>query len=197
MIEVVGTLRSRAFRVLWALEELGLDYSLRNAMPRTDEVRALNPTGKVPVLIEGDTVLTDSVAIITYLADREGKLTFPAGTVERAQQDARLNAVLDEMEAAIWAGAKHSFGLPEDKRVPEVKDSLKYEFALGVDWFTGRLGDGPYVMGETFTTADIVVTHLGNWAARTKYAYDNPAFDAYLDRVRERPAYQKVDGLDK
>ena len=56
-------------------------------MPHSEQVLARNPSGKIPVLVDGGTTVTDSTAIMTYLADRHGRLTFPAGTVERARQD--------------------------------------------------------------------------------------------------------------
>ena len=60
-------------RVLWALEELGLEYIHHSAAPRSEQVRALNPLGKIPILVDGDAVLTDSTAILTYLADKHGR----------------------------------------------------------------------------------------------------------------------------
>ncbi|MEO0863627.1 MAG: glutathione S-transferase N-terminal domain-containing protein, partial [Pseudomonadota bacterium] len=85
MYHVIGTAKSRAFRVMWMLGELGQDYEVTPAMPRSEEIMAHNPLGKVPALKDGDDVLTDSVAIITYLADKHGALTAPAGTIARAR----------------------------------------------------------------------------------------------------------------
>uniref|UniRef100_UPI003563C790 glutathione S-transferase N-terminal domain-containing protein n=1 Tax=Shimia sp. TaxID=1954381 RepID=UPI003563C790 len=83
MYDVIGSRSSRALRVMWALEELEQPYQVIKAAPRSAEVLALNPSGKVPVLKDGPHVITDSTAILTYLADKHGALTFPAGTVER------------------------------------------------------------------------------------------------------------------
>ena len=196
MIELIGMLRTRTFRVLWALEEMGLAYEFHRTVPRADDVRAHNVSGKVPVLVEGDTVLTDSTAIMTYLADREGKLTAPAGTPERARQDAMTQSLLDELEGPLWVASKHSYILPEELRHPEIKDALRYEFTNGVGWLMQRMGDGPFVTGEEFTIADIIATHLGGWAGTAKFPIENEAFLAYLDRMRARPAFQKVNGLD-
>lgn len=92
---VYGAVRSRAFRVLWLLEELGLDYSHVPAGPQSEEIRKISPLGKIPVLVEGDAVLRDSTAILTYLADKHGGFTHPAGTIARAQQDAWTFRILD------------------------------------------------------------------------------------------------------
>ena len=72
MYTVIGHPQSRALRVIWALEELGQPYELVKAMPRSEEILKYNPLGKIPALIDGEDVLTDSVAIMTYLADKHG-----------------------------------------------------------------------------------------------------------------------------
>jgi len=192
MLKLIGNVKSRTFRVLWMLEELGLKYEHNPEMPRSDAVRALNPLGKVPVLIDGDTVLTDSTAIMTYLADREGKLTFPAGTLERAKQDSHTFFVLDELDACLWTAARHSFILPEEQRIPAVKDTLKWEFERSQKHFAERLGNGPWLMGNEFTVPDIIAAHCGTWAINAKFPLTEPAFRDYIDRARERPAYKRA-----
>ena len=81
MYQVVGTIRSRAFRVLWMLEELGEPYEHVPAQPRSEQASEVNPAGKVPTLVDNGVAITDSTAIIQYLADKHGALTFPAGTI--------------------------------------------------------------------------------------------------------------------
>ena len=73
MYKVYGTLNTRTLRVLWTLEELGQPYELIECKPQSDVIRAVNPTGKVPALQDGDDTITDSVAIMTYLADKHGQ----------------------------------------------------------------------------------------------------------------------------
>ena len=80
MYRVIGNVASRSFRVLWMLEELGLPYEHVNAGPRSDEVFTYSAQGKIPVLVDGDTPVTDSTAIITYLADKHGQFTAASGT---------------------------------------------------------------------------------------------------------------------
>ncbi len=86
---------------------------------------SLNPADKVPVLVEDGTPITDSTAIIQYLADRHGRLTRPAGTLGRARQDSLTQFLLDEFDASLWMVARHSFILPEELRLAAVKDSLR------------------------------------------------------------------------
>lgn len=192
MLTLVGNTKSRTIRVLWMLEELGLDYEFQVQMPRSDEVRALNPLGKVPVLIDGDAVLTDSTAILTYLADKHGKLTFPAGTLERARQDSHTFFILDEIDACLWTAARHSFVLPEEHQVPDVKDTLRWEFERSQKHFADRLGEGPWLMGETFTVPDIIAAHCGGWAINANFPVTEPAFQDFIARARERPAFKRA-----
>ena len=84
MYKIIGSVQSRTSRVLWMLEELGVEYEHSPAAPRSQEVTEHNPAGKIPILIEAGVALTDSTAIIQYLADKHGAMTYPAGTLERA-----------------------------------------------------------------------------------------------------------------
>lgn len=192
MIKVYGTAKSRAARVLWVLEELGVPFEHVNAGPRSAEVLAVNPSGKVPVLEVDGAVITDSTAIMQFLADRHGALTYPAGTVERARQDAHLHFLLDEMDAILWTAARHSFILPEDKRCPEVKDSLKWEYARSLDRLAERLGDGPFLMGAVMTVADILAAHCLIWGTGAKFPAPEGALADYLARMRARPAFARA-----
>lgn len=191
---VIGGVRSRAFRVLWMLEELGVPYTHVPAGPRSDAVVQASGRGKIPVLLDGSAVLTDSSAILTYLADRHSAFTASAGTVARAHQDAWTFRILDELEGNLWAAARHSFVLPEDQRVAAVKPSLKTEYGVNL----ARISDdmpGPFLMGDEMSVPDIVLTHCGRWAGNAGFP-DGPAeFQAYLARMGERPALARVAAL--
>lgn len=191
MTKVIGHLASRTFRVLWLLEELGLPYEHQPEHSRSEAVTALNPSGKIPVVIEGGTTLTDSTAIMQYFADREGRFTTPAGTIDRARQDGILHQVLDEIDAVLWTAARHSFVLPEEKRVREVKDSLKWEYDRNLARLMNKMR-GTYLMGDEMTIADIILAHCGTWAFVSKFPTDNETFNTYLKRMRSRDAFRKL-----
>ncbi len=194
MYTIIGSPRTRAFRVFWMLEELGLPYETTPALPRSDEARAHSSLGKVPILLDGDAAIPDSAAILTYLADKHGAFTAPAGTLARAQQDAMTFRILDDVDAVLWAAARHTFVLPEEERVPEVKDSLKREYGRTI----ARLSDdirGPYLMGDALTVPDILLTHCGGWAENAGFPEAPEGFAAYLERVRARPAFQTAFAL--
>ncbi|MFP4043497.1 MAG: glutathione S-transferase family protein [Rhodosalinus sp.] len=196
MYTVIGNLKSRAFRVIWMLEELKEPYELRPEPPRSDAVRALNVSGKIPLLLEADAVLSDSTAIMTYLADKHGRLTHPAGTLPRARQDAMTFRILDEIENALWTAARHSFVLPEERRVPQVKDSLKWEYAHSIASLMDDLS-GDYLAGAEPTVPDLLLAHCGGWARAAGFPAEEPRFADYLERMRARPAFSRVVEMAK
>lgn len=192
MYTVIGKANSRATRVLWVLEELGLEYDHVPAAPQSEGVVSFNPAGKVPVLIEDGTPITDSTAIIQYLADKHGKLTYPAGTLDRARQDSLTQFLLDEFDSALWMAARHSFVLPEELRQSAIKQSLIWEFTNSQKTLAHRMGDGPFLMGTQMTVPDIILTHCGQWARIAKFPVQEERLTAYLDRMFARPALRKV-----
>ncbi|HIF76749.1 MAG TPA: glutathione S-transferase family protein, partial [Sulfitobacter sp.] len=169
-------------------EELGQPYDLIPAAPRSDEAREYNPSGKIPALVDGDEVLTDSLAIMTYLADKHGALTAPAGTPERARQDALTFWLIDEFDAILWAAAKHSFIFPEEARVPAIKDSLKAEFERAAKNLSDRL-EGPFLMGDQITVPDLLAVHCINWSIGAKFPRVDDKLNLWAKSLRERPAF--------
>lgn len=192
MYTVIGTVNSRAARVLWMLEELDLPYEHIPAAPRSAGVVEFNPAGKVPVLIDDGTPITDSTAIIQYLADRHGRLTHTAGTLDRARQDSLTQFLLDEFDAALWMAARHSFILPQEMRMSAIKDSLKWEFERSQKVLVHRMGDGPFVMGEMMTVPDIILGHCLGWALSARFPLVEHRLTDYFERIRARPAYQRA-----
>lgn len=192
MYTVIGSSESRALRVLWLLEELSQPYTHVAAVPRSADVMAVNPAGKVPVLLVEGTPITDSTAILTYLADRHGALTHPAGSLDRARQDSLTQFLLDEFDAALWMAARHSFILPPELRQSAIKDSLKWEFARSQRILATRMGAGPFLMGAQMTVPDIILTHCGIWAEVARFPILEPDLRAYLIRMRARPALHRA-----
>lgn len=195
MYSVIGTGKSRAFRVLWMLEELGQPYQHVPANPRSDGVVQFNPAGKVPVLIDDGTPITNSTAILTYLADRHQALTYPAGTLDRARQDSLTQFLLDEFDAALWLAARHSFVLPEELRLSAIKNTLRWEFDQSQKTLVHRIGEGPFVMGSQMTVPDFILAHCLSWALSARFPIVEPRLSEYLDRMRQRPAWKRAAEL--
>ncbi|TRW98604.1 glutathione S-transferase family protein [Paracoccus sp. M683] len=192
MYTVIGTVNSRTLRVLWMLEELGAEYQHVPANPQSDGVVEFNPAGKVPVLVADGTPITDSTAILTFLADHHGAMTHPAGSIERARQDSLTQLILDEFDAALWMAARHSFILPEELRMSAIKNTLRWEFERSQKTLMHRMGEGDFLMGEQMTVPDIILTHCLTWALVARFPIVEARLSDYLDRMRARPAFQRA-----
>jgi len=195
MYKLIGTPAARPFRVLWALEELGQSYDIVPAKPQSKEALQHNPAGKIPVLLDGDDAIIDSVAIVQYLADKHGDLTYPAGTVKRAQQDSFTQFACDDIDGVLWTMAKNLFVLPEAVRVPEVRKACEYDFALSMTALENRLGDNDYVMGDRFTIPDLLIGHCAGWAKNAKFPLPEGRIADYIERIRSRPAFIRSNAV--
>lgn len=189
MYKVIGTTKSRALRVMWMLNEIGEPYEQIKIVPQSEEARQYSPLGTLPALVDGDEVLTDSVAIMTYLADKHRRLTSPAGTISRARQDAMTLWIIDEMDAVLRLSAKQSVSLPESIRVPTVQESLHFEFARATKVLSNRL-EGTFLMGDSITLPDILACHCLNWAVGAKFPRTDRKLSLYATALRARPAFK-------
>lgn len=194
-LTLYGSTKTRGMRPVWLLEELGLDYRHVPSQPRSAEISALTPLGKVPILEVDGVAITDSTAILTFLADREERFTAPAGTARRGRQDALTFQILDEFDALLWTAARHKFILPEERRVPAIKESLAWEFARNVDRLTPRF-EGDFLTGDTPTVPDFILAHCGLWARLAGFSVENETFAAHLARMTSREAFGRAKARD-
>lgn len=192
MYQAVGAPGSRMTRITWMLEELGQPYGIVKAKQHTETMIRYNPSGKVPALVDGDFVLTDSAAICFYLADKHAEKGMGgADAKERATLLSWLFFAQSELEAPLWNKLKHRLLLPQDQRA-EVGAWTAAEFAREVATLEKRLGDGDYAMGGRFTAADVLLGHCGQWARGAKFEIRSDRVNAYFDRVLARPALARA-----
>lgn len=191
MLRLHGQVKSRAMRPLWLLEELGEPFEWVPTGPRSPEARAVSPLGKIPVLVTEDGPVFDSVAQMTFLADRAGRFTNPAGSHARARQDALTNTINETFDAVLWAYSKHSFVLPEERRVPEVKPSLRWQFARYAEVMADLLGEGPCLMGADPVIPDFLLAHCCGWAAGIKMELPD-GLRAHMNHMRARPGFRRA-----
>ncbi len=196
MYQLYGHPFTRAFRVIWMLEEIGEPYELHPHAPHAPELEALNVSGKAPVLQDGDTVIADSTAIMTYLGDKHGRLSHPAGTPARAQQDSLTYLIIDEMDALLWTAMRYTLLLPEERRVPQIKDGLRWEYERNLGHLSQRMA-GPFLRGDEITIPDLICIHCLNWAASSKFPAGDQKIIEYGERMRARDAYQRTSSLLK
>jgi len=191
LYKVFGIPQSRAFRVIWMLEEIEIEYEHFSLKPGSQEVKNLNRSGKVPVLMDGEEILSDSSAIISYLGDKHEKLCYPRGSIERARQDAIVFRIIDEVDMILWLAARHSFILPEERRVNAIKPSLKWEFERNIDRIMSEK-KSKFLMGDEFMLPDIILAHCGSWARSAKFPSENKLFNDYINMCYDRPAVRKL-----
>src|SRR5690348_11558726 len=200
-MKLYGHRNSRALRALWALEEVGAPYEyvevdIMHGEGRKPSFLKINPGGKVPVLDDGGIIITESAAICMHLADKfpASKLLPPVGTPERADCYKWISFVLTELDALLWTIAKHRFGLPKERRIPAVIDCAVWEFDAAVKVFATGLGDRPYLVGASFTVADIIAAHTLLWAKSARLEIGSDALATYLDTLMRRNAFARARG---
>ncbi len=118
-------------------------------------------------------------------------MTYPAGTIERAWQDGLTNQLLDEVDSILWVAMRHAMILPEEHRVPDVKHSLRWEFARNIARLAERF-EGPFLMGERMTIPDIIMTHCLNWAYSAKFPVEHENLLNYGKAMRGREAFKRA-----
>jgi glutathione S-transferase len=212
MIVVHHLNNSRSQRILWLLEELGLDYEIKKYQrdPKTmlapPELKAVHPLGKSPVISDGDTVVAESGAIVEYLVGRygNGRLAPPAGTPERlrythflhyaegsAMPPLLMKLVFDRVES----GPMPFFVRPVARAIAH---KVKRTFILpnisaNLAYLEGELGKGTWFAGEEISGADIQLSFVLE-AAASRGGLDQtyPRLSAFLERIHARPAYQRA-----
>lgn len=191
----IGT--SRTMRPHWMLIELGLEYDTRPAAPRTgetlsEEYRRLNPRHKVPLLQHGSLVVTESAAIVNYLGEsfpRPDRMFVPRDAAERARLAEWCYFVMTELDAASLyivrrhEALKHTYG-----EAPVAVEAARNYFMHNLEAMDSRIDETPYLLGEQFSTADILMMTCLEWAISCNLRLPSGAA-AYRERIAQRPAY--------
>jgi len=202
MITLYSFPQSRSLRATWTLEELGLEYRCRhvaldNGEGQTPEHLARHPDGKVPVLEDGEFSLFESLPICRYLAEQFGDgALMPDSPTARAQVDQWLSFIVTELEQPLWNQAKHQFALPQDKRIPAVLPTCAWEFQRALKALERRYNGQETLVGDTFTLADLFLTHTLGWASSMKHRLPEPLI-AYRKRHAKRPAMARAIEREK
>lgn len=184
---------TRSLRAMWGLKELDADFefvpvNLAVGEHRRPEFLRLNPAGKVPVLVDGDLVLTESAAIVMYLADKyREKQLLPADLNERAQAYRWTLFAVTELEQPLWRMARHTFLYPEAKRLPQDITLAREEFTAMATILDRHMEGRQFIVGDGVTIADCVTAYLIDWANEQRLIDDFPQLRAYLARMYARP----------
>jgi glutathione S-transferase len=195
MMKLYWSPRSRSFSALWLMEEIGQPYErvlidISNGAQKQPDYLAINPMGKVPALSDGEATLAEAAAICAYVAERypQARLAPPLGDPLRAKYLYWLFFAPSCVEPAMVQLATKvdmspiAAGWGDAQRVFDVLDAA--------------LVKGPWILGPTFSAADIAIGSGLNFAVRLfKMAPSRPSFEGYLDRCASRPAFQRATAI--
>ena len=184
---------TRSIRVRWTLQELGVDFesipvNLMAGEHRRPEFLKINPAGKRPVLVDGDFVLTESVAIVFYLAEKyPDKGLMPTDIKQRAQVNRWLLFAATELEQPLWRIRRHTALYPEDQRLSGDVRLASQEFRTMSEVLEKHMQQRQFVVGDSVTVADFVVAYTLNWANEAKLLDGFPQLLVYMKRMYARP----------
>lgn len=187
---------TRSSSVLTLLEELGAPYELRVLNMKAGEQRqpaylAVNPLGKVPAILDGDTLVTEQAAIFIHLADR-----FPQAGLAPALDDPHRGAYLRWL---VYYAACYEPALVDrwQKRAPVAPMDCPYgdfDSMLGV--IEAQLAQGPYLLGDTLSAADVLWGVALGWGLAFDLVPQRPVLVEYAARIGERAAFKRVNDRD-
>ncbi|MCI0916863.1 glutathione S-transferase family protein [Pseudomonas stutzeri] len=193
MLKLYGTPPTRALRVIWLLNELGLEYEmvpvdLLGGEQRKLDFLTLNPAAKVPVLVDGDLVITESAAIQLYLAEKKPEAGYIPTTVEgRAQMYRWIFFLVTEIEQPLWRIARHTFIYPENQRLPQDIDLARQEGIEMVAVLERHMKDREFLVGDRLSVADFTAAYTLDWANEEQMLENAPRLKAYLEQLYARP----------
>jgi glutathione S-transferase len=199
-LRIYGIARTRAFRALWVAKELGLDYQhlpieIGDDGAKSPEFLAINPNGRLPVIVDGDFVLFESLAITLYLAKKHSSGKLYPGTLEgeaRAWQWSLWAVTEVDRGVNIWS--LHAVRLPPAERNNALREEALKVLASPFKVLDAAVAQRPYLLGSEFTVADL------NVAAVISRAVDMdlsvwPHLKVWLARCLDRPAAQDALAL--
>jgi glutathione S-transferase len=175
------------------MNELGVDYELVPTDPliretRTPEFLALNPAGKVPVLVDGDVVLTESAAIQLYLAEKfpAGRL-IPEDAAERAQVYRWMFFLVTEIEQPLWRIARNTVIYPKERRVPADIENADRDCKAMLAVLEKHMQGREYLVGERLSVADLNAAYTLDWAREAGMLEGTPVLRDYVEKMYARP----------
>src|SRR5262245_699816 len=182
-----------------ALEEVGARYQLvlveGDGGMTLAEYRAVNPLGRVPTYVEDDLVLWESAAVCAHIADSHpaAELLPPVGSRERALAMRWLMYLTNTVQATFMHLAYPHRLVGDAPAADELAAGAGREVAAAFTHIDDMLGDGPYLLGDSFTVADLYLFMVTRWSRRLPHkAWSRPNVGAHYARIAERPAVARA-----
>lgn len=184
---------TRSIRVRWTLQELGVPFEAItvNVMAgehRSPEFLQLNPAGKLPVLVDGDFVLTESIAAVLYLAEKYPEKGFmPEELRQRAQVFRWLLFTTTELEQPVWRIARHTNIYPKEKRLPAEIELARGDFTPMAQIVEDHMRGRKFLVSDHVTIADFVLAYTLDMAKTANVLGDFPVLNTYMVGMYARP----------
>jgi glutathione S-transferase len=198
MITLYGKGPTRSMRALWALKEAGLDYvykevDLMSKEHLSDDFKSINPYQKVPVLIDGDFKIYESVAIATYVGRISGLPLVPAVNDSKgwARFDQWMSFLNCEVDAILFTIEKHKWRYDESERSESIIAKSLQELRPSIAIIEDQLKETEYLLRAEFSVVDIIAAHCLNWARARGAFKDNEYLDNYTKKLSKREAYPR------
>jgi len=200
MLKIYHSKQSRSMRVVWLCEEIGLPYELEHLAMFTPEMKtreylAIHPLGKVPAIDDDGFVLWETGAIFEYLVEKysDGALLPPRGTREGALAAQWIGFGENPLTIIMGEIAAHSGPIPDNMRIPALVERGREIAPALVGIIERALAHQPYILGDHFSAADIMLTFGLNIARHLQFVNDEtPQVRDYCDRLMARPACQRA-----
>lgn len=193
-VKIYGSPQSRAARALWCARECGVDHEhvvLDMKSVKDPEFLKVNPNGKMPAMIDGDLVLFESMAINLYLAKKYGGALWPSTIEGEALAYQWSFWGMTEIERHLLTIVVDAFMTPPDKKNPKAVDDAKAALQKPLAVLDDTLDGKPYLLGDSFTIADLNLASVMGWAKLVKLDMTGHADVAnWLDRCLARPAFR-------
>lgn len=184
---------TRSIRVRWTLQELEVDFEAVTVNMLAGEHKSpaflkINPAGKLPVLVDGELVLTESVAIVLYLAEKYSeKGLVPTNLQQRAELNRWLLFAATELEQPLWRITRHTNLYPEARRLAADVVLAREDFKAMADVLEEHMKDRQFVLGDRVTVADFVLAYTLDWANEVQLLDGFNRLNAYMKRMYTRP----------
>ena len=184
---------TRSLRARWTLQELGVDFepitvNLQAREHQRPEFLKINPAGRIPVLVDGDTVVTESVAIVLYLGEKyPEKNLLPRDPRARSQVLRWLLFAATELEQPLWRISRHMNLYPEADRSPADIALAGRDFREMAPVLEQHLHGREFVAGDRVSVADFVMAYTLDWADVVDLLEGFPRCRAYMERMYARP----------
>lgn len=201
MITLYGSARTSAGRCLWCLEETGVAYENKNVDMRSKEHKSedflkINPNGKIPAMIDGETTLFESMAINFYLADKYKPELLGTTPEDRAVSYQWSFWSSSELQDPIIQVFIQKVFMPEDKRSQTVIDENLAKLPALFTTLDNALASKTYLNGKTFTLADLNTMSIVSIAPHVGFDLSNyKNVDLWMKAISDRPAYQNYSKL--